>query len=244
MAKPLPDHLRVPWKIRQALAVFGLGWIGMPIIVFFGLAALASTVPLAHSALQGLDNNTIDANFGLVIVDALAAFALMAHYLKRYGAHWRQVGWRPFNVWRTLLLLAAVFAAFIILVGVTFSVVAWLVPSFNANQAQTNSFTGSAAATHPSIAFWALVILPPIIEETVFRGFIFPAIASRWGLVAGTILTSLLFGIAHLQANVSLYTFILSLLLCYMYYKLRSIFPGMALHMINNYLAYQAILHH
>jgi membrane protease YdiL (CAAX protease family) len=82
------------------------------------------------------------------------------------------------------------------------------------------------------------VLLPPIIEETIFRGFIFPAISTRTGVIWGAILSSLLFGAFHGQANVFVYTAILGLLLCFMYVRTKSIIPGMVLHMLNNFLAF------
>ncbi len=91
------------------------------------------------------------------------------------------------------------------------------------------------------LSLWALVIIPPIIEEIVFRGFMFPAFAKRFGVVLGAVVSSLLFAVAHLQLNVSVYTFILGLLLCFLYVRLGSTIPGIGIHMLNNYLAYMAL---
>jgi membrane protease YdiL (CAAX protease family) len=72
----------------------------------------------------------------------------------------------------------------------------------------------------------------------------FPALADRLGPVIGAIITSLLFGLAHFQLNVSVYTVVLSLLLCMMYWRLRSIWPGIAFHMLNNYLVFLTLIKH
>ncbi len=121
-------------------------------------------------------------------------------------------------------------------------IISMLIPGFNAAQPQVNEFTQATTPASQRLSLIALVILPPMVEETVFRGFIFPALSKKKGAIVGAILTSLLFGIAHLQYNVSLYTIVLSLILCFMYYRLRSIWPGIFLHMINNYIAYMAIM--
>jgi membrane protease YdiL (CAAX protease family) len=65
--------------------------------------------------------------------------------------------------------------------------------------------------------------------------------AKRWGVITGAIVSSAIFGLAHAQANISIYTWLLGLLLCAMYVRLKSIIPGMALHMLNNYLAFLAL---
>lgn len=239
--KALADHFKVPWRVTDALLVFALAWIGLPILIIILIGQLAPVMPAAHAFLVNLQNSDIYASFDLTLIDALAAMALVWYYLRKYGVNWSAVGWRSFSPLKALGLLAIMFLVFLLLVAGLFALLTFLVPAFNANQSQTNDFTGTAAQTHHSLALLALVIIPPIIEETVFRGFIFPAFTKRIGVVWGAIATSILFGIAHLQTNVSIYTFILSLILCLMYYRLKSIFPGMALHMLNNYLAYLSI---
>ena len=196
---------------------------------------------MAHSFLSGLLNGDINAQFVEVVLDALAGFGAIAYYLHHYKTSWRAVGWRKFNILKALGILVLIFLAFSIGVNVLLALISVLVPAFNANQTQANDFIGTAASSHQLIALLAVVVIPAIVEETVFRGFVFPAISGRVGLIVGAIGSSLLFGLAHLQANISIYTFFLGLLLCFMYVKLRSIFPGMALHMLNNYLAFVAL---
>ncbi len=236
----LPEQLKVPWGIKDALVVFLAAWIVLPIVMVLGLRLVSPFVPWAAAFLQGLINNDIAASFGLTVIDALAALGLLLWYLRRYHASWQTVGWRKFDMLKAAGYLLAIFVVFVILTNVALELVQLLDPSFNPDEPQTNEFIDAAGA-HPSLALIALVIIPPIIEETVFRGFIFPAMANRWGFWLGAVSSSILFGLAHLQANVSIYTFLLGMLLCFMYVRLRSIFPGMLLHMLNNYLAFIAL---
>jgi hypothetical protein len=37
----------------------------------------------------------------------------------------------------------------------------------------------------------------PLVEELFFRGFLYPALARRWGLAAGVVVTSALFAMIH-----------------------------------------------
>jgi membrane protease YdiL (CAAX protease family) len=236
--RPLPDQLRVPWKILDAVVVFLAAWIVLPIVAVLVLRLASPYVPLAHELIQRLVDGDIAVTFGLTLVDALAALGLLLLYLRRYKVGWPAIGWRKFDVWQAAKYLLVIFVVFVILTNITLKLISLFDPSFD--QVQRNDFIDSAG-THPGFALIALVLLPPIIEETVFRGFIFPAFAQRWGVWAGAIASSVLFGIAHLQANVTIYTFLLGMLLCYMYVRLRSIYPGMILHMLNNYLAYLAL---
>ncbi len=143
---------------------------------------------------------------------------------------------------KAVLYVVVGLVVFAVAVEVAFVLVAWLFPTFNAAQPQTNDFTQPNTSTARQLSLIALVIIPPIIEETVFRGFIFPAMSKWRGALVGAVITSLLFGLAHLQLNVSLYTVVFSLILCFMYARLRSIWPGVILHMVNNYIAYTSII--
>jgi membrane protease YdiL (CAAX protease family) len=241
--RPLPDHLKVPWRIADALVVFLGAWIALPVILVLILRVTSPVVSIAHLFLRGLLDNNIVATFTLTIIDAAAGLVMLAYFLHRYHAGWQTVGWRKFDPWKAAGYLMTIFLAFIALAYAALVLVSLLDPSFNANQPQSNDLLDGAQANR-HLALIGLVVLPPIIEETVFRGFIFPAIASRWGYWAGALSSSVLFGLAHLQANVGVYTFVLGLLLCFMYARLRSIFPGMALHMLNNYLAFLSLTGH
>lgn len=240
MARALPSHLDVPWKTWQAVMVAVLAWLVVPFVAVLIIAGLAPVFPPAAQLADALRASDVGAYFGLDLINAGAALALVAWYLRRYHVGWASVGWRKTSFWRTVLYFAITFVIFLVVSGLVLALVSWLDPSFNADQAQTNEYTTSIAS-HRSITLIALVLIPPIIEETVFRGFIFPAIAKKWGIVAGAVISSALFGLAHWQANISLYTFVLGLVLCFLYVKLKSIFPGMALHMLNNFLAYYAL---
>ena len=238
--RDLPAHLKVPWKIWDAVVVYIVPWIILPLIVYVGLFLVSPYVPVLHSFYESLRSNSAQANFILVLINGAFELGIVAYYVRKYNLGWKNVGWRKFNFLQALGLLLLMLIIFSIGVGLLTAIVSYLLPAFNADQAQTNEFT-TQTLTHPSISLLALVIIPPIIEETIFRGFIFPAFSQKFGLVFGAIVTSVLFGFAHLQANVSVYTFALGLVLCFMYVRLKSIFPGMALHMLNNYLAFIAI---
>lgn len=238
--KQLPDFLRVPWRVRDAFIVFFLPWIVLPIAVVILLGVLSPVSPAAAAFLDRLQDGDPIASFGLTLIDAVGSLSAIAYYLRKRGAKWRDLGWRRFSLKKATILFAVVALSFFFLVAVAYALIQLVFPGFNANQEQTNEFIGVAPSLKP-LSFFALVVLPPIIEETVFRGFLFPALATRYGYALGVISSSVLFGFAHLQANISIYTFILGLLLCILYRRLGSIFPGMAVHMMNNYLAFTAL---
>ncbi len=43
------------------------------------------------------------------------------------------------------------------------------------------------------------ILVAPLVEETIFRGCIYPVIAGKFGIAAGVLVTGTLFGLAHAQ---------------------------------------------
>jgi membrane protease YdiL (CAAX protease family) len=132
---------------------------------------------------------------------------------------------------------------------VILTVATHLFPSLNAKQKQDLGFQNVHGAQDMVLTFLSLVVLPPLAEETVFRGFIFTGLRERFKWVWALVITSLLFGIAHLEFGTGqplvwvagLDTFCLSLVLCYLREKSDSLWPGILLHAVKNGIAFVAL---
>lgn len=227
------SRLAVPWGIKEAL-LFMLGWTVLPSVVL---------VFLFRSAPVALGGDSPLVNLGLLLLDGAIGLGLIWYFLKQKGAGLRDLGLRQFRLWESTLILLATLVFFWVAVTAAYWLVDVLVPSFNPDQEQVNEFTEAMGTPlGRAVSFIALVLIPPVLEEISFRGFLFPAFSHRLGVWGAAIVSSALFGLAHFQFNISVYTLVLGLLLCMMYYKLGSIWPGIALHMINNGLAYWTLL--
>lgn len=239
--RPMPEFLNVPWGMGEAAVVVAAFIAVIPLALALVLVGVGFFVPAVGAFTKSLAAGDVVPSFVLDLVISAGAFGVVWAYLRRYKVGWQAVGWRrPVNLWKTLLYLILLLVGFVVVAALLLAVLGLLIHGFNPDQAQTNDFT-TGASKHLSISIIALVLVPPVLEETIFRGFIFPAIAKRTGLIWGAVISSVIFGLAHWQANISVYTFILGLVLCFMYVKLRSTIPGMALHMLNNLLAFAAL---
>lgn len=243
-SESLTNHLKVPWKSWEALVVFVLTWIGAPLLILSAFRFAAPYDANIMRFVQGIHSNDITASFQLTVLDALAGLGVIWLVLRKYKVSWGNLGLRKFNVLKSSALIIAMFVVFIAIAYMALILTKVLLPGFDPNQAQVNEFTSAVTGNARIISFLALVVIPPIIEEILFRGFMFPAFAGKLGIFLGALLSSLLFGFAHLQANVGVYTVVLGLLLCYMYKRTGSIIPGITLHMINNYVAFAALMGH
>jgi membrane protease YdiL (CAAX protease family) len=97
---------------------------------------------------------------------------------------------------------------------------------------------GSPSGFGLVLIFLALVVLAPFVEELLFRGFLFTAFRRTFGFWTGAAAVSLLFAVAHGQANVGVDVFVLSMFLCYLREKTDSLWPSIALHALKNLVAF------
>lgn len=125
---------------------------------------------------------------------------------------------------------------FIATVGVT--MIALNFPGFNADQSQDVPFRNLNSATDMLIAFMGLVVLAPVVEELLFRGYLFGKIRAVSNFWVSAIVTSLVFGIAHQQWNVGIDVFVLSIFLCLLREKTGNVWAGMLLHALKNSIAF------
>ena len=105
--------------------------------------------------------------------------------------------------------------------------------------------------------YMVIALLPPVVEELVFRGAVLKSLlewkAARsyptpehplkkkgsWSMIA---LSALIFSLVHLNPAQMPHTFLIGLLLGWMYVRTGSIIPGVAYHWANNTAAY--VLYH
>ena len=88
--------------------------------------------------------------------------------------------------------------------------------------------------------YLVVALLPPVVEEMVFRGCVLRSLLQwrpqlTWLMI---ILSALFFAIMHLNPAQLPHTFLIGLLLGWMYQRTGSIVPGVAFHWANNTAAY------
>jgi membrane protease YdiL (CAAX protease family) len=79
------------------------------------------------------------------------------------------------------------------------------------------------------------VVIAPIAEELVFRGFLLNLWRHRWGMRWGIVLSSLAFGAAHFQYTI--FAAVTGALLCLVYLRFGTLWQGTILHSLYNLVA-------
>lgn len=218
------------------------------------LGIFASMHPWSEQYMDYWLQNSVASQFWYVLFNELIAVALLWGFirLRRYTQVRQTLGLlRPQLKDVGYMLAGAV--AYLIL----FLTVASLASSFtsiNLEQEQDVGFQAVVGAKELLMAFVSLALLPPLVEELLFRGFLFGGLRRtlRFGITA--LITSVLFALPHLLGGrvgegllwvAGLDTFILSLVLCYLREKTGRLWAGVGLHALKNGLAFWVLfIHH
>jgi len=206
---------------------------------FFGLLALLGPAYLLAPAFQAiLPLLPIGFNLKLSIADTLLmgiSFLLVNLVIFAYGKDLRSIGFTKIN-WRHIGLAGGAFVLYFILSAFLATAVHHILP-YNQDQPQVLGYDG-LNGVEIAAAFIPLVILTPLAEESIFRGFMFTGFRRHLPFWAAAIGVSAIFGLAHGQVNVGLDVFVLSMVSCYLRETTKSLWPSIFLHAIKNGVAF------
>lgn len=243
-----PETIKAPWSPLYAI----LGSIG----VFLGSLWITQIVVSAFIQANGWTkehvaytfNHTVAAQFWSILTAETATLALLWLAVMRYPRElWQKgIGLRRLK-WRDLGFTILGVVAYI---GV-YTVVLTAISSFfkvNTDQAQELGFDHVVGTTNLMLTFASLVILPPIVEEIMFRGFLYGGLRSKLHFIPAAFITSVIFAIPHSAESsqgilwiAAIDTFSLSLVLCYLREKTGAVYAGIGLHAIKNAIAFAAL---
>ena len=102
-------------------------------------------------------------------------------------------------------------------------------------QAIVNDFPHSVLGA--AMFLLVAVVMAPVFEEIVFRGFLFRGLANSWGWVWGALASAAIFGAAHLQLDVFLPLAALGFVLAWAYKKTGSLWTCITMHALFNLIA-------
>ncbi|PLS80682.1 hypothetical protein CYG49_04435 [Candidatus Saccharibacteria bacterium] len=148
------------------------------------------------------------------------------------------VGLRRRPTLKDVGITLATFIVYFVTTIIVTGLISQVLPQINLNQKQDLGFDRPTVPVEYFIVFLTVVILPPLLEEFVFRGYMFGALRKQLSFWPATIIVSIAFGAVHGQLNVAIDTFILSIFLCLLREKTDSLWPCILLHAAKNGLAF------
>lgn len=230
---------RVSW-LRTAIWALGLAvWVGGTLFISQLLIAKLFVLILPEYLLA---NNVVNGIYSVVVyaVCMVLAIGLPWWVLKKKTTR-DELGLRGLPTWLDLLLAPVGLVVVMIVAGILTTIMVAILPSVDWQQAQDVGFHGLYDFGEHLLAFICLVIIAPVCEEIVFRGWLYGKLRVRLTAVPAMLIVSLLFGIMHGQWNVGVTVFAMSLGMCAMRELTGTIWSGVILHMIKNGIAFYAL---
>ena len=112
-----------------------------------------------------------------------------------------------------------------------------LFPWFNATETQNIGATFISTGWDRALAFIKLVIVAPIAEELIFRGWLYGKLRAKVAMPIAILLVSVLFALVHGQWNVGRNDLAMSIVLCGLREVTGTVYAGIIMHMIKNAIA-------
>ena len=206
-------------QVVVAAVIVALGYVNVPI------RSISDTV------FNSIANSLV---YGLAIATALG----VPYLIKRYKTSLQDLGLQRVVSWSDILLVAPGAIVYIILTAALAALAAALLTFVDYNQVQDTGFANLSGYLEFALAFISLVVVAPVAEEVLFRGYLFGKMRQYAPLWVAVLLTSLLFAVVHFQWNVGIDVFALSLVLCILRVVSGSLWPSIMLHMLKNGVAF------
>lgn len=166
----------------------------------------------------------------------LASLLLVWYFgIRKRKARWEDLGFRSSGGWFDLPLV--LFGEIAILLGINFyaNFIYFFARLKVPEQPVVELFGRSQSGFF--LALVLIVFFAPIGEELFFRGFVYSALAKRWGRWWGLILSAAIFGIFHIRLLFFFPMFLIGLVLAGIFEYRKSLLPSIYLHALNNFLA-------
>ncbi len=207
-----------------------------------GLVFFVAELTVFWIAQQLIDyfNWSVDLNVAQAVcmvisyIIALAALILVPKKLFDMKITRDSLGLHGLPTWTDVLLGPVGYIVSMIATVAVMAIVVIAFPGFDLEQAQDVGFNFVASNPDKIIIFITLVVLAPIVEELIFRGFLYGQLRSRISALPAIIIVSVLFGVMHGQWNVGIVVGIMSVFMCIARELTGTIYAGIFLHMIRN----------
>jgi len=200
--------------------------------------ALAYGLSVAGVSLVGINESILEATYAAVTYVLTIALVIgVPHAFHKYTSR-KDLGLDRLLSWKDIGLAPAGFIVYFIGSSLLVYLASQVFSGFDVNQVQEVGFTRLSGYDEYALAFVTLIIVAPVAEEILFRGFLYGRLRRRMPIWVAILVTSALFGFIHGQWNVGLDVFALSIVLCSLREITGGIWSGILLHMLKNSVAF------
>ena len=227
---------RWDWRFAAILPLWVFAVFILVQLILGLILTLALQLGVSEESLSGPLFNTVAT---AVIYMATLILAIgVPMWTKKQRVTLTEIGLHRLPNWADLGMAPIGFIAYFILSGIFIALTPSLLPFVDLNQVQDTGFSGLTGRPEYILAFLSLVVIAPIAEEIIFRGYLLGKLRKYTPLWVSILITSLLFALVHFAWNVGIDVFALSIVLCLLRVWSKSLWPSILLHMLKNFVAF------
>lgn len=169
------DTSSLGWGAKSAIWVSIFAYFASQIIIFLpvGIVYLVG----GKDDVQAFLDDNMWATFGLMALSASTMIAVLYVFLRKRKLDLNSLGFKNFKL--SDFVYVFLFGLLYLLISAVLLALASLIPGFDASQEQEIGFKG-VAGWQLVIVFIGLVVIPPLAEEMVFRGFFYRGLSRGW----------------------------------------------------------------
>jgi membrane protease YdiL (CAAX protease family) len=190
-----PEDLRAPWGWLDVLLLVAVALLGTFVIsvVLVGIFAAFGMTP---TSLQNSSNNK---SLFLIVNQAILSLGLLVYlaaqiHVRFQSPFWRTIGWRQLQtgtIPRRIVYLS------LVLGGFSLSLLVQLASAALQTKAKLPIQEYFQDPRSALLLMLMSILLAPLVEETIFRGYLYPVFARSFGVGTGVVITGTLFGLLH-----------------------------------------------
>ncbi len=237
---PVSQRVVIPMRRRVLLSV------AFPVWVFLGFMLAQALILALIAVLQALGvsfdsfNATIFNAVGGAVIYGLAILLVLGvpWVVKRRKTSLEELGLSRLPSWKDFAWTPLAMVGYLILTTIVMQIAVQLLTFVNYEQVQQTGFSEIASQPEYILAFISLVVIAPVAEEILFRGYLLGKLRKYAPLWVSILITSALFAAVHFQWNVAIDVFVLSIVLCLLRVWTGSLWTSIFLHMLKNGVAY------
>jgi CAAX protease family protein len=225
----LPEEARPRWPWWYGPVGFLAG--GITGFILAGIAWAVIGVDDPGESPAAIITGTLLLDGSLVAVALLFASFVRRprpwHFGLRRTRFWPAVGWAALGIF-SFYMFAAIYGAIV---------------QPDVEQTVAEDLGADESSFGLIAAGFMIICVAPFCEEFFFRGFFYGALRTRFPVVVAAIVDGALFGLIHFEGGTDGLLIVpplavLGVVFCLVYEKTRSLYPVIALHALNNSIAY------
>ena len=226
----LPEGAGPRWPLWYAWIGFLVALISTLVVVGIVAAATGASTTEANPTF------TVVATFlqGVIFIGTAVLFASFAgkpraeHFGLRRSRFWPTVGWAVLGLF-SFYAVAALYTAIV---------------QPDAEQTVAQDLGADQGTLSMIAAGFMIICIAPVAEEFFFRGFFYRALRSRYSVLVAALIDGIVFGIIHWDFSTADGLLLvpplaaLGFMFCLVYERTGSLYPVIALHALNNAIAF------